>query len=519
MASAEIAIESRSGAQYPSLDRWVAANGPLWAPDALVIALQLCAHASRLDGTSLASVIDSLNPAGIVRRPQEGWSWVPAPATTASRTISDGEVIARVGAVLFYVLTGQVPAYQFESEHSLKARLRTLRPELPAHVVDVVARALMANQTSGLGLPSFSQDLRQALGLARRPSGQARHMVTTLCLVGTLLTAVLWFAWTHTTSSREPATPRELTNMETTAFDIASETAQTLALIGEHTAAIQTYQRIGLLWSARIPLDDPRLAWNGMHDAWVRTLGGDRLTAEQLMERAPASLTRQLGETHPYVRVARLALADTLAARGELTRANSERTQAQLATHKLFLGADRDAIEFDRAPVPPGVIAHVAPNAPFREGFRKSTDGFAIPLTSAQRWIAGKNGWRLHVTAAGSCHASFVSGSDPRVVGVHVIRSVDGRWRFEVGGATNQTTLDAPVSGKVHVSVAMSATGVLTINAEHAGIRETNLEKASSVAVPPYSLAFSDATSCEVVWLEILFPSEARFAPTSPQIQ
>lgn len=504
------ASQSKDGT---GLDEWVTSHGPLWAPDALVIALHVCASASRLTRSRLAAVVDSLNAACIIRQRPGGWVWVPAPVPSAARTIPDGEVVARVGAILFHALTGQIAAYRFDSERALRTTLRSVRPDLPANVVDLVARALTMSRSSDTSLTSFARDLRQALGLDSRSAAQPAHRAMRALITGLALMAILLFVWGYAPIRRERLERHGLTSDETSAIDISSETAQTMSLIDEHTAAIQTYQQIAKLWSARLALDDPRLAWNQMHEAWVRTLAGDRLTAEQLLEKMPSELTRWLGETHPYTRAARLALADTLDARGAKVEAATLRSQAVLATRALFETDSHGSFEFDPAPVPPGVFAHVAPNAPVTEGFRVASDNsFFVPLTSAERWIAGRDGWRLHIIASGTCSASLVAGPEPRLVKVNMSRSTDGDWNVAIERSTQPaTTFGAGVSRTLAITVAGNGTGPVSVTLGPGTTRTLDTDAARSPAIPPYSLAFSDASSCAVVWLEIPFPVQATF--------
>lgn len=86
------------------LDKWVAVHGPLWPPSALVVALETCARATRLNHVQLAAVIGSLNAAGISRN-EHGWSWMPRSIEPAAQSVSDTEIIERFGGILFHSLT------------------------------------------------------------------------------------------------------------------------------------------------------------------------------------------------------------------------------------------------------------------------------------------------------------------------------------------------------------------------------------------------------------------------------
>src|SRR6185436_9600226 len=100
--------------------------------------------------------------------------------------------------------------------------------------------------------------------------------------------------------------------------------------------AIQLYQSLVPLWRTRLPPDDPRLTWNAAHEAWVRALAGDRFTTEQILTDVSDWLPRSLGDAHPYARAVRLALADTLDARGAAVEAAALRKQVATATRGLF---------------------------------------------------------------------------------------------------------------------------------------------------------------------------------------
>jgi hypothetical protein len=306
-------------------------------------------------------------------------------------------------------------------------------------------------------------------------------------------------------------------------LDIAVETAQTFAMIDEHTAGIQQHQDIARLWRSRIAPDDARLAWNEAHEAWVRTLAGDRLTTEQLLEDKPSWLAAQLGEGHPYTRAVRLALAATLEARGARAEAASLRAQAERVTPDLLHGHGPPVDSgpgvggwwfLDDAPVPPGVLAHVAPNAAEREGFRRGPGGgFVVPLTSIQRSVAARDGWRLHIVAAGTCRASFVAGTDPRLITVNATRSVDGDWQVRIAGTSPAITLSGAIAKTVDVSLVADATGDIEARLGDERAR-ASLDMAADRAAPPYTLAFdggSDEMACAVVWLEIPFPNDANF--------
>lgn len=497
------------------LDEWIAAHGALWPADAFVVALDICARASWLTDAELADVIGSLNAAGITRRQQGGWSWVPTPAGSAAPSVPDTEVVERIGAILFYCLTAQPLAYPFEGEPALRARLRSLRPELPAVMADLTVEALSARRSAGLTSAAFARALRQTLGIERQSAtNRSRRSIGVFGSAAVAL-AVLGLLWTARPGDDERIGGHGLTRRETTLLDISNETAQTFALIDEHTAAIQLYQEIPRLWRTRVVPDDPRVAWNEAHEAWVRTVAGDRLTTEQLLENKPLWLAAQLGERHPYTRASRLALAATLDARGATAQAAALRVQAERATRDLFQDTGLAPDELDDGPVPPGVLAHVAPNDAEREGFRRRADGtFFVPVTSAQRLIAGRDGWRLHLVAAGRCRASFVAGADPRRITVNAARGSDGHWQVRIEGTTPAMTLNGAAAERLGISLAARGGGVVDARVGGRETQSAALDTAAAPPDPPYSLEFDGERGepgCAVVWLEIAFPREASF--------
>jgi hypothetical protein len=267
----------------------------------------------------------------------------------------------------------------------------------------------------------------------------------------------------------------------------------------EHTAAIQEYQQIARWWSARIAPENPLVTWNSVHECWVRTLAGDRLTTEQLLAAAPSRLGATLGDLHPYTRAVRLELAATLEARGAIAEAGALRDQADQATRRL-LGDTSSVLE--DVPAPPGVLAHLAPNAPEREGFRHaSSSAFFTPLTSIQRMLAGRDGWRLHVIAEGPCRASAVTGNVPRLVSVSAARAADNSWDVRVEGTQPPLKLHRTAAEQVNVSLIADGSGTLQARlGRH--IAQTSIAAGSAPPDPPYTLAFdggSNGAGCALV--------------------
>jgi hypothetical protein len=492
-----------------SLDGWLAAHGPIWPADALILALHLCAKASAMSMPTLRDVIGSLNAAHIVRTTHGGgWAWRPAVNDTPIASAADADVIERVGVVLFQCLTTETPRYHLPGDGALRARLRTARPDVPAPVVDLLVTAITARDGPGITIAAFARRLQQPLGLEAampRPS-RPRGMLVAGAVIVLALIAV---GWTRTFSAERPL-PHALTTRETATLDVMEETAQTLATMDEHTAAIQFYQDIGRLWSSRVALDDPRIGWNASHEAWVRTLRGDRLTTEQNLADAPTRFGAVLGDRHPYTRAVRLELAATVAARGAAAAAAALRKDA--AQHAQDLLGDATVL-LDGVPAPPGVVAHMAPSLPESEGFRRAGNNrFYAPLTSMQRLNSGRDGWRLHLIAAGPCRASVVVGDVPRAISVTAARRADKTWRLRVDGIAPPLEWSAEGSDRTRISLMADAHG--TITATPGGVPDRSaVDTAAPPPDPPYTLAFdggSDGTGCALVWLEIPFPFEPK---------
>lgn len=498
------------------LDEWVSRHGPLWPASALIIVLDACAVASRLDDREIGAVIGSLNAAGIRRR-EGAWSWMPTTARAGGK-VSDRDVIERLGAILFHALTGQAAADPFADEHTLRTTLRALRPELPAAVVNLTVGALGARRVRGATLTAFARDVRQVLGV--EPKRAHRHTSrTTSVLAGMVLFAGLSAAsWMTVRGNQSRLESHGLTLEETAVHEITTETAAAFALINEHTAALQLYQELQRTWSGRVPIDDPRLAWTRAHEAWVRLLTGDQFTARQLLEDLPDWLTRELGDRHPYTRAVKLGLSHTIDPRAVDAEAAALRDEAERATRDLIRGTLHESQLLSEIPMAPGVVAHVGPNAPEREGFRRTPDGrYLAMLTSIQRLIAGRNGWRLHLVAGGSCRAWAVVGTVPRLVSLRTERAEDKTWRVSIEGTKPAVTLQSAVPGSVGVSIAADGSGSLTATLGSES-RVLSIDTAAPAPVPSYGLGFSGdpATECRVVWLELPVPPRETVGPRPP---
>jgi hypothetical protein len=471
---------------------------------------------SQLSPANLARVIGSFNLSGIVRDEDGGWSWVPVQTSAEARTVRDSQAIARLGAVLFQLLTGRPPAYA-PSGQDLRAMLRALRPELPSSVADLTIRALTAGHNNpNVTLAVFAQELKRAAGID--PVAQrTRQSITWFTAVAAAILASCVIGWAFSATARERDDRDGVTPREADLVDIWSDTAQTEALTGEHSSAFDVYRQVGQLWSARSGPDDPRLAWTQVHQAWIRTLAGDRLTAEQILgnDSTLNLLARELGDRHPYTRTARLALATTLEARGAHADAAPLRFLVERATRDLMPGSALQSGPFDRAPVPPGVLAHVAPNPPAREGFRSGPEGrFFVPLTSIQRWMAGRNGWRLHLVASNSCRVSLVTGANPQMTSVRLARVADARWRVSVEGTSPELARETAAGAEIALSLAADPTGRVDISLADGVTRSATIATTGPPPVPPYVLSLEGGASgagCDVVWLEIPFPPEATF--------
>lgn len=505
------AVVSRADHPGPAmtLDAWLTAHGPMLPAAALVLGLHLCARASRMSDGELSAAMPSLNTAGIVRQPGDGWSWSPATARSARYLVTDADVLAHIGAVLFHALTGRPLAEAFPTVGAVRNGLRTLRPDLPTPLTDLIVEAVTARRGSSRRLQAFAQDLRLALGVERQPGIKRETRV--IALAGAIVAVLGMSVASPFVGGRDESIDAHgLTRHESVLLDVLQEAAQTYALIDEHTVGIQQFQALAELWRARIPLDDPRLAWVLAHEAWVRTLAGDRLTTEQLFDSVEGWLANQLGEGHPYTRAVRLGLATTVEARGVSEPASTARDRAERAVRALFDGTGLEPDLLDGIPAPPGVQAHVAPAPAILEGFRKGSDGsFFVPLTSSQRWRAARDGWRLHLVATDWCRVALAAGSEPRLVSVTAAPSGAGAWEVRVAGTTPPLTLHRTGDATAGVSLRGDPTGALQVTfGDHAPVA-TRLDTAAPPAAPPHTLAFDEgrvAGACRVVWLEIPMP-------------
>ena len=457
-----------AGTPVTRLDEWLAAHGPLSAPVALALAIRVCARAAAMDDAELTASLPSLRTGGIGREDGAGWAWMPERTAQARRAVRDESVIEAVGALLAECVTGQRLAHRLAGGDAVIAWVRARRPDLSPAVSEVVAHAMAARGGAGASMAAFAGELRTALGTAPRKARAGRR----LALAGTVgALAVLTAAGVYAARGGwqdAPLGPDGLTGDEATAFAVVTESTDLLAIIDEHTAAIQELAELERLWLSRVSIADPRLAWLRARQAWVRQLAGDGLTAEQLLEPLPPQLDAALGRSHPYARAVRLELADVFDARGSREAAAALRAEADQGTAEL-LGEPASAIAASPdVPWPPYVVAHVAPNKPAREGFRQdaASGAFFMPLTSTQRLLAGRNGWRLRMRAEAACRVSLVAGADPRGIEITAERNAGGDWAVRVDGVVPAIALRANAGPTVDLALAADAGGAVRAHVE-----------------------------------------------------
>lgn len=500
------------------LDQWLAQHGPLAVPAALLLVLDVCEQISRMGRSTRRAVLRSLHPSFVVRTSTGGWRWRPQMERPSRSGAGDTEVVEKMGRVLYHALTGEPLGDAPVASRNLGDRVRRIRRDVPADVIEITADALALSR-GHKGIATFARELSQALGAGQHVGARrTRRAATVLGGVVTIALAAAW--WVGIPNRDSLIREHGLTDDETIWHDTVSDAAQTFAITDEHTVAIQQYQALARFWRERLKPDDPWLAWNETQEAWVRTLSGDQLTAEQLLENSPGWLAAELGDTHPYVRTARLALAAALDARGATAEAAAMRSEAARATRALFDSDDHRV--WPGVPGAPGVLAHVAPNPPEREGFRPLRGGgYFLSLTSVQRMLAeqGGRGWQLHVLATGACHVAVETGVTPRRLAIDTVRKTDGTWDVRIDGATAADPLTASAAGDLVISIVGGAAGRLDVKVGNGAIIPLKADRAVGILPPPYGLTFRDApgnTGCKVVWLEIQFATAPTSAPVEP---
>jgi hypothetical protein len=474
-------------------------------PSALIVARRVCADASALDAAQLARSTASLTTANIVRRANGEWRWQPVPSASLDRRPTDNEIAGRVGAILFECLTATgLPDYLPEAG-DVASRLRDHRPDLPQAVVNLVGRLAAARSSERLRLEDVANDVQRAIPVqapAARRSTAGRWVTGALLVLGGV---AVWRAGDSRESGRLGT--HGLTEHETVLHDLATESADFLAVGSEHTAALDHLKELERLWRERVASEDPRVGLNYLRQAWVRAEAGDFLTAEQILVQSPTLVGRALGNDHPYVRLVRLNLAGVLDRRQATDDAREQRAAARAAAERLLPASVVSTLEESPSPPAPGVIAHLAPNAPEREGFRRDANGgFVSPVTSAARWLAGRDGWRLHVGATETCRAAVDAGSDPHRLQVAVERQ-DEAWRVIVDGLQPRVDLSATASpsGRAAVTVDVMPTGDARVMVPGADALRAVVDP-DAVSNPPYGLTFAGTDGdqgCTLVWWEV----------------
>lgn len=495
------------------LDAWLREHGPLATDLVLLIALSLCARTSRMSAAELSAAIDSLDARHIGRSAAGAWTWVPTSSTGRARHVNDADVLSRIGFVMLAALAGTA-GVPFASEADVRTHLRTLRPGLGPATTDLVALAASARPGSGHTLSAFAQSVRRQLNVedASRARLRRSRLLWAAAAIALIGAVAVWRILSRDVVQLEA---HGLTIVETTDLDVGVEAAQTFALIDEHTAAYQVLSETSEMLRGRLPDTDPRHAIPEATQAWVRTLAGDRLTSEQILERLPTRLAAGLGEAHPYTRAARLMLAATLDARDATAEAAALRDQSARALQERLPAARHTLDLLPVTPTMPGVIAHLAPNNPMAEGFRRDPNGgYAFPLTSAQRWLAGRDGWRLHVVAQDTCRVTTVVGGRPRHVSAALLKTGQG-WQARLDGVEAPILVESGPADIVVLSISADSPGELRVRfADREPVR-ARIDPAGPVPVPPHTVTFDVGGrdhACVVVWMEIPFP----FAPTGP---
>jgi hypothetical protein len=489
-----------------SLDAALASHGPLSAPSAIVVALRLCADASALTPADLGRSIGDLATTAIVRDVDGAWRWRPAQSGALDRRPTDNEIASRIGAVLFECLCGEPLRDYLPDPAAVRARLREGCPGLSQAVIDLCARLASARSGARVALDDVAAELRSAVGVHDIPSRrrQGLWLAGALLLVGTLAIAV-GLAGGDGAQSRTEA--HGLTPEETTLADVAVDGADFWTVRREFITAFDFLAGVERIWRSRLQNDDPRVASIHHRQAWARMERGDFLTAEQILTGLIGPLERQLGTAHPYVRAARLNLATVLDLRGARDLAREQRAMSAAALRQLPVQALTELLETSGAPIAPGILAHVTPNAPEREWFRQVPGGgYFAPLTAVSRWMAGQRGWRLHVTTTAMCEVAADVSRDPRRIQVSVRRADDG-WRVRVEGVRPVVDLRAAESPAGRVPVTLDAEPDGTVRVMVPGAAPVTTAIDPDVALPPpYGLAFGPASGhdgCALVWWEV----------------
>jgi hypothetical protein len=487
----------------PTLDAWLHDHGPLAPTAALVIALDAAARVSAMTGVDRRRTVQSLDVGSVERGADGRWLWRPTWVETPLRRVSDTDVIERLGGLLFTAVAGEaLPAV---SQHSdIRVRLRTARPDLPADVVALIARAVSGRWDRNQTLAEFAEDVRRLVG-GGEPS---RHRRSVVMAAAAAIIAILVFWRSAAGAGKVPIDENGLTAQEEARRHVFRELGEIDALSGELTLALITYSDATRLWGGRLPADDPRVAWTEAHSAWIRLLQGDQISSEQVLAGKPTLLARELGASHPYARTAMLDLAQSFDWRKGTVEATAQRDAARRSFESLA-GGVLDPAALDPLPTMPGTLAHVARNDPAREGFRQREDrAYHVLLTETERWLAGREGWRLHVISGGSCQVTFTPGALPGLVSVAIERAGIA-WSARVDGVQPAVTLPLPPGDRAGLSLVADGSGRIATRLADGSATRTSLVVRDPLPDPPYALTFigdAGSSGCQVVWLEIPFP-------------
>jgi len=488
-----------------ALDAWVAAHGPLSPQEAILLGLEVCTTASTMSPATLRRRAGSLSVSG-VEHGQDGWRWTAPESSADVGAVKEPDVVERIGALMFHAVTGDRPLGSFLGEGEVRAALGAARPDIPPGVAHVVARALCARR-HGYLLARLARDLRQSAGVDY--SGRPRRLWVGLLAGAVAILAGGLTIWWGLVPSEPPINATGFTDAEVVLSDLVMEHAQGLSLTDEHTAAIQTYQALMRLMDTRLDIDDGRRDQILAYESWARTLRGDWFTAEQLLSFRRPMFEAHFGKDHPYTRAATLHLAAALAARGATADAARLRASVTMSSTSPLAGFGVPAPDGQGSySVAAGVLAHVEPNVPEREGFRYVNRGeFAAPLTIVQRLMADR-GWRLRVASATDCRTELIVGNVPRKLAVSLVHDAAGHAQVHVEGVQPPIRLSGGSLGLTHLTISGDRTGRVTAVLGQA-MASGAVDTAAPLPVPPYVFAYGSrsAAGCAVAWLELTVPT------------
>ncbi len=133
-----------------------------------------------------------------------------------------------------------------------------------------------------------------------------------------------------------------------------------------------------------------------------------------------------------------------------------------------------------------------------------------------QRWIAGRDGWRLHVVSRGRCQAAFVAGVKPQRIALSISRA-GGVWEATVEGTKPALRLQGNQGDSVTVSLIADRMNSIRLNLGDATATAV-FDADAAPSNPPYALSFwsddrrTGAPGCAVVWADIPFHMERSSA-------